>query len=392
VFDEPWLRGAMNRVFRQPAAGSKLKQQLLEYAACHDEPVLAGWLAGRARVAAAQHFNQQRATLGRKYLTPYASSRSREVLQQCDLYGVDHRMPMNMTPLMAAAVTGNVALVEALLERGANPDATDHLGRNALHLSLLEAFRDARFASGPFAVLYELIAPASLDLMSSDRLVRIDRHLSEYLLVQTFWALFKSRFVTRAHARAGFDTTVILDAWRDLPPHIVAPEHKRRTYLSGLLSRNEVERDYAYNRRLFVRVAQGWYQFNPALQVRGSHAGAAMWTPLYETLNLKLIAENAEPGHREKIGALLEAARLAPLAPALVEVEPPTAPPAVRAHVPQQGFSVGDTVSFGDRESHTRTGKIARLNQKTASIVCADSPGYWRVSYGLLRKDMASRS
>ena len=387
VFDEPWLRGAMNRVFRQPAAGGKLKQQLLEYAACHDEPVLAEWLAGRARVHAAEHFNQQRATLGRKYLTPYASLRFREVLQQCDLYGVDHRMPMNLTPLMAAAVAGNVALVEALLERGANPDAIDHLGRNALHLSLLEAFRDARFASGPFAALYGLIAPASLDLMSNERLVRIDRHLSEYLLVQTFWALFKSRFAIRAHARAGFDTTVIVDAWRDLPAHIVAPGHKQRSYLSGLLSRNEVERDYAYNRRLFVRIAQGWYQFNPALQVRRPHVDAGLWTPLYEALNLKLIAENAEPRHREKIGALLEVARLAPLAPALVEVASPTAPSADRAHVQRAGFSVGDTVSFGDRESRTRTGKIARLNQKTASIICADAPGYWRVSYGLLRKD-----
>jgi len=35
-----------------------------------------------------------------------------------------------------------------------------------------------------------------------------------------------------------------------------------------VLSRNEVARDYAYNRALFMRVAQGWYQFNPQLAVR----------------------------------------------------------------------------------------------------------------------------
>lgn len=396
VFDEPWLRGTMDRVFRQPAAGGKLKQQLLEYAACYDEPVLAGRLAIRARLDTARYFAQQRATLGRKYLPPYASSRFREVLQQCDLHGVDHRTPMNTTPLMAAAAAGNVALVEALLERGADPDATDHLGRNALHWALLEAFRDARFARGPFGSLYELIAPASLDLMSNDRLVRIDRHLSEYLLLQTFWALFKSRFAIPAHAHAGFNTAVILDAWRDLPPHVVASERKRRTYLSGLLARNEVGRDYAYNRRLFVRVAQGWYQFNPALQVRRTHAGSEAWIPLYEALNLRLVAENAEPAHRGKIASLLETARLAPLAPALVEVAAPQPPgttskaPGTRARVQGAGFSVGDTVRFEDRELRTRTGKIARLNQKTASIVCADSPGYWRVSYGLLRKNATS--
>jgi ankyrin repeat protein len=33
---------------------------------------------------------------------------------------------MNQTPLMAAAAAGNIALVEALLERGADRDAVDH--------------------------------------------------------------------------------------------------------------------------------------------------------------------------------------------------------------------------------------------------------------------------
>ena len=37
-------------------------------------------------------------------------------------------------------------------------------------------------------------APASVDVQAGDRLARIDRHLSEYFLVQTLWVLFKSRF------------------------------------------------------------------------------------------------------------------------------------------------------------------------------------------------------
>ena len=103
---------------------------------------------------------------------------------------------MNQTPLMAAAAAGNVALVEALLERGADRDAVDHYGYNALHWAMREAFRDAKFARGPFAALYELLAPASIDVNTGERLVRIDRHLSEYFLFQTLWVLFKSRFTT----------------------------------------------------------------------------------------------------------------------------------------------------------------------------------------------------
>jgi ankyrin repeat protein len=37
---------------------------------------------------------------------------------------------MNQTPLMAAAAAGNIILAQALLDRGADRDATDHYGCN----------------------------------------------------------------------------------------------------------------------------------------------------------------------------------------------------------------------------------------------------------------------
>ncbi len=39
-------------------------------------------------------------------------------------------------------------------------------------------------------------------------------------------------------------------------------------------------------------MAQGWYQFNPALTVR--HGGYGEWTQLFQALNLPFIAEFAE--------------------------------------------------------------------------------------------------
>ena len=69
----------------------------------------------------------------RKHLVPYFARNFKDVLRQCDTHGIDHRTSMNQTPLMAAAAAGNVALVEALLERGADRESTDHYGCNALH-------------------------------------------------------------------------------------------------------------------------------------------------------------------------------------------------------------------------------------------------------------------
>ncbi len=183
VFDEARLRETLGKVFRDPVPGNKAKQQLLEYATCYDEPALAEWLVTDARFGRREDFARQRSSLGRKHYVTYFSPRFKDILQACERHGVDHRTPMNQTPLIAAAAAGNVALVEALLDRGADPERTDHLGRNALHWALLEAFGDPTYARGPFAALYDILAPSGIDLKSADRLVRIDRHLSEFVAV-----------------------------------------------------------------------------------------------------------------------------------------------------------------------------------------------------------------
>ncbi len=294
VFDEPRIRELLHKVFQEKVTGSKPRQQLLEYAACHDEPVLTARLQPNITShASVQHQHkptQHRTTLGRKHLVAYADHRFKEILRQCTQYGLEYRTPMNMTPLMAAAATGNVPLVEALLERAANREATDHYGCNALHWAMLEAFHDPMFARGTFATLYELVAPASLDVNTGERLIRIDRRLSEYFLFQTLWVLFKSRF-NRRQRYAAFASQTILDAWQHLPANVVKPERNKRTHLSAVLSRNEVERDYAYNRALFMRVSQGWYQFNPKLSVRWGTTDTESWQPIYTALNLPLIRE-----------------------------------------------------------------------------------------------------
>ncbi len=124
-------------------------------------------------------------------------------------------------------------------------------------------------------------------------MVRLDRHLAEYFLFQTLWVLFKSRFTAvKRFGYAAFDTQAILDVWNGMPANVVYPERNRRQYLSGVLARNEVSRDYDYNRSLFYRISQGWYQFNPKLSVRSINPDSKLgWILVFQALNLPLIYE-----------------------------------------------------------------------------------------------------
>ena len=81
---------------------------------------------------------------------------------------------------------------------------------------------------------------------------------------------------------------------KSLPANVVRPERNKRQHLSGVLARNEINRDYAYNRSLFLRVATGRYQFNPNARRasppgRRREAGSRSIT----ALNLPLIGEFA---------------------------------------------------------------------------------------------------
>ncbi len=295
IFDEDRLRETLIKVFRDNVPGNKAKLQLYEYATCHEERTLALRLSEDAQFDPRGLYTDHLDTIGRKSYPNYFTSQIKPILKQCDQYGTDHRLPMNQTPLMAAAAAGNVALTEALLERGADPQKCDHYGYNALHWAMRKAFRHTDYAQKHFATLYELLAPASVDVNTGERMVRLDRHLSEYVLFQTLWVLFKPCFSRqRRHTHAAFDTQAILDAWQNMPANVVAPERKRRQYLSGVLARNEISRDYAYNRALFERMTQGWYQFNPKLSVRATDPESVQtWIPVFQALNLPLIHEFA---------------------------------------------------------------------------------------------------
>jgi hypothetical protein len=291
IFDEAKTRELLIQVFREQKPGSKQKQQLLEIATAQDLPILALALDRYAKFPTAnQFFGKQQKTLARKSYQTYHNRHFNDILRQCDKHGIEHRLPMNMTPLMAAASAGNIPLVEALLERGADRENTDHFGFNALHWALKSA-RENDANRSALATIYPLLAPSWINLNNGQRLVRIDQHLSEYFLIQTCWTFFRYVFSYNVQRPGLFDAGMIEEFYATLPVNVVSLARRKRSAINHVLSRNEVNRDYAYNRALFKRLIRGGYQFNPQLAIRTSNRDDADWKPALLALNLPLINE-----------------------------------------------------------------------------------------------------
>src|ERR1019366_6682776 len=108
------MRESLTRLFRKQVPGDKQKRRLFDYAACHDEPLLAQHLDREADFSPARGVAQQRASLPNKYMTPYQARNFKAILRQCDLHGLEHRTAMNHTLRRPPATAGNVSLADAL--------------------------------------------------------------------------------------------------------------------------------------------------------------------------------------------------------------------------------------------------------------------------------------
>ena len=125
------------------------------------------------------------------------------------------------------------------------------------------------------------------------RLVKLDQRLMEYLMLSLAMVMFYQRlgenWGRRAKLLSAADFEELL---AHFPESIVPAWRKKRTYISGILSKNEVYREGPYNRKLFLRLKRGEYVINPklALRVEGE------WRRIYDLLSLRrLAAELQDP-------------------------------------------------------------------------------------------------
>jgi hypothetical protein len=283
----PWevLEGDPLRTLEAQAleAGEKRAKLLLfEYAQVVRDARLLNALAKVRFKPAMQAFLDEK-LLNQKYFFPYLVRKPDLMLREIEQYGVDYRNIFNQTPLMVATRLGNVEHVERLLHLGADTTLIDNAGLNAFQVALDQAIRDSTYATTKLEGLVERLAPPELVVQVDDRLLKLDRTSVEYLLlnvmIASFHTLLGDRIVLGGGAYTSRDIERLLE---HLPVTLVPSSRKRRAYLSGVLSRNEMDRAGPYNRRLLVRVKRGHYAISPRLSVRVGEG----WYPIYTLLSL----------------------------------------------------------------------------------------------------------
>lgn len=227
-------------------------------------------------------------TIARKHFGPYTFKNAGGVRGLVDKYGVDHRDRFNWTPLMLATRFGQEAGVALLGEMQADASPVNTAGLTAFQIMLQHSLRDRRYAERTVPHIYRRLMPTSVTATVRGKLLKLHSHQAQFLFYNLLVALFHTRIAanTAEHRKLGLSAADIEEVLAPLPESLVPAYRKRRSYITGVLSSHEVDRDQPYNKRVFKRTRRGIYILNPGMEVRVGDDWVSVYYGLLDPLTL----------------------------------------------------------------------------------------------------------
>jgi hypothetical protein len=223
-----------------------------------------------------------------KLLLDYIKDNTKAIQPNITRYGVDFRNEYGFTPLMLATMAGALQQLAYLKELGANGTLTDLFGRNAFQIALHQTYTTPLYAK-KIASLYPSLKTDSIRVKVKQKMVKINNHQAEYLLLNFTIAVAKhvitEKIDNSTYYANGLEVDDVLALAAQLPFNIL-PEHRhKRTYISSILAKNTIGRKDPYNKELFWRIRRGCYLLNPLLELEIDDE----WVNIYDLIDLEEI-------------------------------------------------------------------------------------------------------
>ena len=264
----------------------KERKQLFQYAVHHHRfdwiDVLAGLQFPRA-IAYMKEIKMAR----KDFLKDIRTGKTQSALSTVGKYGTGFTIEEGVDGLMLSLYHGNQSFAEAMLQQKVSLIRSDDKGRIALdhllagYFSHLETKNQLLATSETLQTFYEQVRPSSITLDTGDRVRYINGQSMVFFLMTIMRAVASNRCLdtdtdtvqnknTVGIAAQGgeFSISDIVDLTDNFPDEILPDYRKKRTYISGILSTNEVSRLHIpYCKGVFIRVGRGKYRLNPSVHL-----------------------------------------------------------------------------------------------------------------------------
>jgi hypothetical protein len=293
----------------------KAKDRLFDYALIYNDQDTLRRLA-ELKYRRAERPENERSSIFRRIYAPYAADNVKMLAPNLKKYGIDYRDEFNMTPLLAALKTGAAKIADFLIENGARLDITDNYGANPFTMALQQANTNDKFLQLRLPLLYDKLKPEAIRIKVNNQLVKVNARSAEYFLLHNFLVAQPLVILRKKPLEdKGLNMDDVEALCAKFPDALLPAFRKKRQYLNSILSKNEIDRDDQYNKKLFIRLLRGVYVLNPELDVLVEEG---RWMNVYDMMfSEKMTRQRNETikkaeleALRDKIHAERERARL----------------------------------------------------------------------------------
>lgn len=254
----------------------KAKDRLYNYALYYNDADCMDVLASlKYNPALPERWIKQRREVLSRQFAPYRQDNVKAIQQLVQAYGINFRTEQNLTPLMIAIESGATKVIRYLMSNQPDLSATDNYGRNILQHLIVNEVCEGK-TEGLLSTYYHLLKKESLRLKINNRLIKIDSHQTEYLMLNYMLAVYPNLLVEYGSTRLlnldtykfpFFNADTIADFFERLDARMVPGYRKQRRYINSLFSKHEVNSEQKGNKELFIRAEKGEYCINPALSI-----------------------------------------------------------------------------------------------------------------------------